>query len=209
MKVINQDENGVEVVLADGTVEKGDILIGADGVRSPVRSVMWECANKKTPGLITAKEKTCMKTRWKLLLGMGPAAPELGFNDMTVSHDSNYSLMCLTQPDHCYFSAFFKLDQEYSWPTIKRYTAEEAEEAAASIADHPVSDTIVFGELWKKRERASLIGIEEGVLDHWFNNRIVLVGDCVHKVSQRLPPLILFFLLELLSSVSDFSMRFL
>lgn len=60
VKAINQDESGVEVVLTDGTVEKGDMVLGADGVRSGVRSIMWEHANKTTPGLISAKEKTCM-----------------------------------------------------------------------------------------------------------------------------------------------------
>lgn len=57
VKTIKQDKDGVEVILADGTVEKGDIVLGADGVRSPVRSMMWEHANKTIPGLITAEEK--------------------------------------------------------------------------------------------------------------------------------------------------------
>lgn len=57
VKTIKQDKDGVEVILADGTVEKGDMVLGADGVRSPVRSMMWEHANKKTPGFITAEEK--------------------------------------------------------------------------------------------------------------------------------------------------------
>lgn len=125
-----------------------------------------------------------MKTRWKLLLGMGPQASELGERDMTVCHDSNHSLMTLTQPNHTYFSVFFKLDKEHSWPKQQRYTEQEAEAAAASVADHPVSDSMVFGELWKKRDRAALIGVEEGVLDHWYDGRIVLAGDCVHKVRQ-------------------------
>lgn len=55
---------------------------------------------------------------------------------------------------------------------------------AESVADHPVSDSIVFGELWKKRDRAILVGLEEGVLQHWYHDRIVLVGDSVHKVSN-------------------------
>ena len=60
-KVIDIEErfNGVEVKLADGTVEKGDIIIGCDGVHSLVRELMWKNANKSQPGFITAKEKTC------------------------------------------------------------------------------------------------------------------------------------------------------
>lgn len=60
-KVIDIEErfDGVEVKLADGTVEKGDIIIGCDGVHSQVRELMWKNANKSQPGFITAKEKTC------------------------------------------------------------------------------------------------------------------------------------------------------
>lgn len=115
---------------------------------------------------------------------MGPPAPELGDRDMTVCHDTQFSLMTLTQPDHTYFSVFFKLDKEFSWPKEQRYTMQEAEAAATIVADHPISDSIVFGELWKKRDRAALINIQEGVLDHWYEGRIVLVGDCVHKVKS-------------------------
>ncbi|KAI1412765.1 FAD binding domain protein [Hypoxylon sp. FL1857] len=186
VKSINQLPDGVEVVLTDGTVEKGDMVLGADGVRGTVRSMMWEHANKMEPGIITAQEKTCMKTNYKLLLGMGPGAPELGEADMTVCHNTKQSMMTLTQPDHTYFSVYFKLDKPYAWPTRKRYTAEEAEAAAESVADHAVSDQAVFGELWRKRDRAALIGVEEGVLDHWYYDRIALVGDCVHKMTPNI-----------------------
>lgn len=59
VSTIEQNASGVEVILTDETVEKGDMVLGADGVRSPVRSMMWEQANKTTPGLITVQEKTC------------------------------------------------------------------------------------------------------------------------------------------------------
>jgi hypothetical protein len=126
-----------------------------------------------------------MKTEWKLLLGMAPGLPELGASDMTVVHEDKYSFLTLTQPDHTYFFVFFKLDKPFSWPAQQRYTDADAEEAAASVAEHPLCETLMFGELWKKKQRASLISIEEGVLQHWFHDRIVLVGDGVHKV--RLP----------------------
>ncbi len=60
-KVIDIEEcvDDVQVKLADGTVEKGDIVIGCDGVHSLVRDLMWKHANKLQPDFITAKEKTC------------------------------------------------------------------------------------------------------------------------------------------------------
>jgi len=59
VREIKQSVSGVEVVLNDGTVESGDMVLGCDGVHSLVRSAMWDHASKTTAGLITAKEKTC------------------------------------------------------------------------------------------------------------------------------------------------------
>ena len=117
---------------------------------------------------------------------MGPAAPGLGGRDMTVVHDKRYSFLALTQPDRVFFFVFFRLKKSFSWPKRERYTDEDAEALAASIADHPVAPTMVFGELWNKRHRGALISLEEGVLEHWHHGRIALAGDSVHKV--RSPP---------------------
>ncbi|KAJ9273241.1 hypothetical protein DTO212C5_826 [Paecilomyces variotii] len=183
VKTIKQDKDGVEVILADGTMEKGDIVLGADGVRSPVRSMMWEHANKTTPGLITAEEKRkSMKTSFRVLLGMGPPAAEVGERDLTICSDSGFVLTTVSQPTHLFFCVYQKLEKDLLWPRQPRYTMREMDVFAESVADHPVSDTIVFGELWKKRDRAMLVGLEEGVLQHWYHDRIVLVGDSVHKM---------------------------
>lgn len=54
---IVENNNGVEVFLSDGTSEKGDIVVRADGVHSTVREKMWVRANTLEPGIIDVKEK--------------------------------------------------------------------------------------------------------------------------------------------------------
>ncbi|KAH7311416.1 FAD binding domain protein [Stachybotrys elegans] len=183
---IKQSSSGVEVALSDGTVEVGDLVLGCDGVHSRTRGFMWDHANKTAVGTITAKEKKAMKTMWKCLVGTGPPAPELGERDMTVTHDNRYSFLALTQPDRVFWFVFFHQDKTTTWPHRDRYTDQDAEALAATVADHPVSESILFGELWKKRDRGQLIAIEEGVLDHWFHGRIALAGDAVHKVTPNI-----------------------
>jgi hypothetical protein len=53
---------------------------------------------------------------------------------------------------------------------------------AAKVADYPVSESVLFGELWRKKTRGHIVSLQEGVLDHWFFGRTALLGDCVHKV---------------------------
>ena len=54
------------------------------------------------------------------------------------------------------------------------------------MATNPICETLVFGEIWKKRFRGSLIPLEEGILKHWSHDRIVLAGDAVHKVTPNI-----------------------
>lgn len=103
---------------------------------------------------------------------------------MTVVHNTKYSFLALTQPNHTFFFVFFRLEKSFTWPKRERYTNQDAEKLAASVADHPISPTLVFGEIWAKRHRGQLISLEEGVLEHWHHGRTVLAGDSVHKVSH-------------------------
>lgn len=50
---------GVRVYTSDGSCYNGNLLVGADGVHSKVRSEMWRHADEKRPGLITSEEKKC------------------------------------------------------------------------------------------------------------------------------------------------------
>lgn len=101
---------------------------------------------------------------------------------MTCVHNNGYSFLILTQPDKVFFFVFFRLPRPVTWPTQQRFSSADADEAAARVADHPLSESMVFGELWARRIRGSLIPVEEGILKHWHFGRIVLAGDAVHKV---------------------------
>ncbi|KAL8911253.1 MAG: hypothetical protein Q9171_003551 [Xanthocarpia ochracea] len=129
-----------------------------------------------------------MRTGWKCQIGMGPPVPGMGDRTMTCVHNRGYSFLILTQPDKvCYFAHIrLKESESFTWPERERFTIERAEAAAAKIADHPISDKVAFGELWKKRTRGSMISLEEGILKHWHSGRIVLAGDSAHKITPNI-----------------------
>jgi 2-polyprenyl-6-methoxyphenol hydroxylase-like FAD-dependent oxidoreductase len=56
---IIEEAESTQVILSDGTKLVGDLVVGADGVHSKVREIMWEKANKTIPHFITAAEKRC------------------------------------------------------------------------------------------------------------------------------------------------------
>ncbi|KAJ0161768.1 FAD-dependent urate hydroxylase [Colletotrichum tanaceti] len=55
---VSLEPSGVSVETADGQSYAGDILVGADGIHSNVRSEMWRLADALEPGYIPASEHT-------------------------------------------------------------------------------------------------------------------------------------------------------
>ncbi|CAK7216976.1 hypothetical protein SCUCBS95973_002995 [Sporothrix curviconia] len=51
--------------------------------------------------------------------------------------------------------------------------------------DHPVGNDMVFRDLWALRKWTRLLNLEEGFVEHWHHDRIVLVGDAVHKMTPN------------------------
>lgn len=56
---ITQLNSGIEVILKDGRCITGDLVVGADGVHSPLRSEMWRIADAETQDYNSDKLKQC------------------------------------------------------------------------------------------------------------------------------------------------------
>lgn len=54
---VQLSSENVRVITKDGKIYAGDLVVGADGVHSRIRSEMWRLADKLQPGLITPQER--------------------------------------------------------------------------------------------------------------------------------------------------------
>ncbi|KAK8062459.1 hypothetical protein PG997_014556 [Apiospora hydei] len=177
---VKQFSDRVEVRLSTGEIEVGDMVLGCDGVHSLVRGVMWDYATKTSPGLIQAKEKASLKTSWKTLIFITPGIPALGERDLTVTYNDGFTFLVTSQPDAVYFFVIFRREKPLTWPKREYHTEADVEKLAAQVIDKPVTDQLMFGEVWKRRTRASVVSLEEYVLEHWHHGRIVLAGAPEH-----------------------------
>lgn len=187
VETIEHTENGVRVHLTDGTVEEGDIVIGADGVHSVVRPQMWSYASKHDPNVIPESDKSKLFSEYDTLCGVSHLAgnPEdwgLEIAETNVIYGQGVTKLFFQQQDKQMWAIIFK--GKYSQPPKRqKATEEDMEEVAERYSDLALHEKVKFKDLWNTRIRAGLVTLEEGVLSQWHAGRIVLVGDSAHKVS--------------------------
>lgn len=127
---------------------------------------------------------TVLTSSYRSLVGVAPPIPGLAKNISTMVQGKGRSSVVITSPHNTQFFICIKEKKTTHVLDKIRYTPEDMETEAASIADQPVKkeEGVVFGDIWSKRERTYLCRVEEGVQRHWSFGRIVLVGDAAHKV---------------------------
>jgi 2-polyprenyl-6-methoxyphenol hydroxylase-like FAD-dependent oxidoreductase len=176
---------GVKVYLPDGTYEEGDILVGADGVHSLVRQIMWDYASEKEPDAMPESDKKALFTQYKGIFGVSNRGdlPDMGPADVHVVLGEDTTKLVFTQNDHVYWAITYK--DEYSAPP-KQFKPDQKEQdtIAQKFKDLKIAETLTFGHLYENKTRSGVLNIEEGILEKWHVGRIVLVGDAAHKVRQ-------------------------
>ncbi|KAL4775263.1 hypothetical protein BDW60DRAFT_204529 [Aspergillus nidulans var. acristatus] len=162
---IIEETDSTRVILADGTEYVGDLVVGADGVHSKVREIMWEKANATIPHFISVAEKRSMVTTYNAIVAQCPPIPGLDLHDMHSISNDRFSFLLLCQPTFISYIAHCKLaqDQQCVWPNRARFTDDD------------------MGAL----ARLSHLRVGQSVLDHWFFGRTVMAGDAIHKVTTN------------------------
>ncbi|KAF2810454.1 FAD/NAD(P)-binding domain-containing protein [Mytilinidion resinicola] len=183
---IDEDKTGVKVHLEDGSVEVGDIVVGADGVNSVVRRAMWTIANDRSPGTFSEKEQQTLNTTYKCLFGTCTPPARSVSGEMTQTHNDRFSFLTLTQPTRVYFFVFIKLPKARRWPDRPKYNSHDAELEASKYMACRINEKLTFGDLWSNKLWFYLTPLEEGVFKQWHWGRIALVGDSAHKMTPNL-----------------------
>ena len=181
---IDHTDSGVRVFLSDGTVEEGDIVIGADGVHSAIRDQMWSYANNAEPNAIPESDKSAMFSEFGGYFGVSKMKDSFGLSpsesNITFGHD--HSKLLFTQPGIVYWCVVFK-DVLSRPPRRRKGGQEDIEAVTKRYANTAFTEKLKLSDLLETRtEKCGLLNFEEGVLSRWHAGRIVLVGDSAHKV---------------------------
>ena len=84
-----------------------------------------------------------------------------------------------------FWFVFQKLDRKYTVPNIPRFTKRDAEAQAQKLSSQPITDQVVFQDIWEQRESYLLAPLEEALYSDWTWERFACIGDSAHKVSHH------------------------
>lgn len=175
MESIVHDADGqVTVNFADGTVDEGSIVVGADGVYSKVRDCIIEQAPRKE------FKYEPYKCSFRALYGIASLPKGMDAGIVREIPHKGWWFQIITQPGRVFYMLYQALDKPITKPVF--YDDNDAESLAQDFESLAVGEGLTFGQLRKMKTREKLAVLEEGVMPQWHWKRIVLVGDVVHKV---------------------------
>ncbi|KAI1800760.1 putative monooxygenase [Daldinia bambusicola] len=175
-------DEGVRVTCVDGSTFDGTILVGADGVHSAVRSTMISLGNKIRPGSFDVKELDNIPCYYRCSFGIAQHVDNWVPGEQHRVGGRHQSQLVISGPeDRVYWFLFDKLPQTKYGKEIPSYTKKDEDDFVRENFNVHITEQITFGQIYNKRLSSTLTSLHEYVLKKWFFNRIVTIGDSVHK----------------------------
>ncbi|KAI0814406.1 hypothetical protein GGR55DRAFT_631710 [Xylaria sp. FL0064] len=173
--------DGVAVHCADGSVERGSIVIGVDGVHSRTRQIIQSLA---TGSPADTPQASPYITTYRLLFGNLPLLPGLAQITNYECAANGVSTQILTGTRQAWFAVYEKIER----PTSERlrWTEEDKLAILKKWGHLYMAPGYTLEDAYRLREGPiGLINLEEGLVDKWSWKRIVLVGDSVRKLEPH------------------------
>ncbi|PYH90487.1 FAD/NAD(P)-binding domain-containing protein [Aspergillus ellipticus CBS 707.79] len=183
VQTIDQTDGQVQVTTTNGDVFSGQLVVGADGVHSRVREEMWRHEAMSNLRFDVEEMRRSITCTYRCMFGISPKPEQHILNHTFKVYHHNASYLCADGPmGNMYWFAFFKNERQTTGRDIPRYTAEDEAALLAERGGDALFNDIKFKDLYESRSRATLVPLEEFVLEKSFHKRVVLIGDSFHKM---------------------------
>ncbi|KAI1826625.1 FAD-dependent monooxygenase [Xylaria intraflava] len=176
---IEETDDHVVVTTSDGFSVTGDIVVGADGVRSAVRKHIDSSYGEKA---LSADDY--IKVGFATVYGMSAPTDGISPGERFAVYRENETIIGFTGLDGIVFWFVFE-DLKKSVPLSQapRYNEADAEALCKTVAGVQVTPRLKFGDLFENRVTALKIAVEEGMARECHTDRTVIVGDAACKTT--------------------------
>ncbi|KAF7557439.1 hypothetical protein G7Z17_g749 [Cylindrodendrum hubeiense] len=156
IKVELNDDTSTAIT-SDGSQYSGDMVVGADGIRSTVRGEMWRLANKLDPNSIDLSEAQEVPCDYNCIFGISSSCPGVKAGDM---------------------NSVFRDKTSY---LIIGGLHGQAKNAIKAAMHEDILPGVKFSKLIENQISSSMTPLVEHVYKKWHFHRVMTVGDSCHK----------------------------
>lgn len=166
---IAQDDDGADVVFTDGSTGRYDLVIGADGLFSKVRQLMFpEVPKPRYTGQASWRALFDLPKEWENT-AIFCLAPHIKVGFTPCAPGKMYMFVLEPLPDN-------PRREPDTWPTLLRELLADAGGSVAQLRDSIGPDTMIT---YRPLETVFVDG-------DWFKGRVVLIGDSAHATTPHL-----------------------
>lgn len=189
-KVVSIDttSTGVTVHCADGSYFAGSIVLGCDGINSSVRKILDEKVAQEAGLEKPASYQTSIfKSETIGVYGYCEGRiPGVEPGTWYETHSDGFTFQLSGGDDMTLYLLYERLPAPVdSLEEGIRFSDEDQKAFVDRLADHHVTPAVTVRELMNQSKWSYMSHLEEGVIDKWYTDRIVLAGDAVAKMTPN------------------------
>ncbi|KAJ5729120.1 uncharacterized protein N7483_003628 [Penicillium malachiteum] len=181
--VIQQTDSEVEVTTADGSVYRGDIIVGADGVHSRVRQEIAHHASKM--GLGEEYTAESVPSTYSCLFGISGKMEGLPEATLDYVLNKKFSYIIGTGPaNRTYWGLMKNLGQTFHGSEIPRFGEKDKEEMIKEHWNDKIAPGVSVSDLYNNRLRPLFMApMREYTYKRWHSGRMMMIGDAAHQMT--------------------------
>ncbi|CAH0057356.1 unnamed protein product [Clonostachys solani] len=179
---VKVSNSGVQVSTDNGKTFSGSIVLGVDGVYSNVRREMRRVANEVQPGYFPPADEDNATCNYQCIFGISKDVVGLPDNEQCLVTGEGRSFLVMSGPEQRVYWFFFnRIPEPKHGDEIPKYTRQDEAKLVKKSCHLPITEKVTFGDLYAKKISSTLTPLHEFVFQKWFFQRILLMGDSVHK----------------------------
>nr|AFO69308.1 FAD dependent monooxygenase [Aciculosporium take] len=179
--VLDDGHEKAVVKTLDGSEYAADLVVGADGVHSIVRSEIWRHLRK---GAATADEPfTGIKCEYSCIYGTSTNVPHVQVGAQLSFLTDGVSIHVFSGKKSKLFWFIMVKTSPDEFLDMKKDAAQTARRICQGLGTVRLSDAMYFRDVWSRCTIYKMTPLEEGVFKQWNCGRLVCVGDAIRKVN--------------------------